>query len=64
MVEIRIVIIKAKIIKITIIRALIIIIDIKIIIKIIIVVIEIGGVITFEKIKIDIKISDLKEILI
>ena len=63
MVEIRTVIIKAKIIKIIIIRALIIMIDIEVIVEVTTIVIEIGGVITPKKIRIGIKISDLKGIL-
>ena len=55
-------IIKAKITKIIIIKALIITIDMEVIVEVTIVVIRIGGVITFKKIRIGIKISDLKRI--
>ena len=61
-VEIRTVIIKAKIIKIITIRALIIAIDAKMITEATMAVIEIGGVITPKKIRIGIEISNLKGI--
>ena len=61
-VEIRTAIIKAKITKTTTIRAPIITIDAEVIVEATIVVIGIGGVITPKKIKISIKISDLKGI--
>ena len=57
-------IIKAKITKTTIIRALIIAIDVEVIIEATVVVIEIGGVITPIKIRISTEISDLRGILV